>query len=166
MESKITNGNVSYSEDATKDMLEITGTDGNDKITASVNKENGNLIINVNGKEQEYTADEIKNGIKIDSGNGNDKIDLSAVEGKFVINAGEGNNNLNLSKGENFVNTGNGNNIITAKDEASKNTITTGSGLDVISAHVVILYLQMEKKAISIQVMEMISSLQMEKKIP
>ena len=35
------------SEEAQEEMIEINGTDGNDKIKASINKENGNIIINI-----------------------------------------------------------------------------------------------------------------------
>ena len=53
------------SEEAQEEMINISGTKGNDNIKASINEETGNIIFNINGKEQEYTADEIKNGIKI-----------------------------------------------------------------------------------------------------
>ncbi len=118
---------IMMSDEAQEEMNYIGGTDGNDKIKASINKENGNIVINVNGQEKEYTPEEAANGFKIDSGNGNDDIDISAILNNFVIDAGEGDNNINLSQGRNVVTTGDGNNTITSND-AHRNKITTGNG--------------------------------------
>ena len=118
---------IMLSDEAQEEMNYIGGTDGNDKIKASINKENGNIVINVNGQEKEYTPEEAANGFNIDSGNGNDDIDISAILNNFVIDAGEGDNNINLSQGRNIVTTGDGNNTITSND-AHRNKITTGNG--------------------------------------
>lgn len=123
---------IMMSEEAQEEMIHIGGTKGNDKITASINEENGNIIFNINGEEQEYTQDEAANGFKIDTGKGNDSLDLSAIMGNFVIDAGEGDNELNLGKGRNIVNVGNGNNTITS-DGAHRNNITTGNGDNTIN---------------------------------
>ena len=119
--------NYMLSEEAQEEMINISGTKGNDNIKASINEETGNIIFNINGKEQEYTPEEAANGFKIDTGKGNDNIDLSAIMGNFVIDAGDGNNNLQLAQGRNVVNVGNGNNNITAEN-AHRNSITTGNG--------------------------------------
>ena len=118
---------IMLSEEAQEEMNQIKGTDGEDIIKGSLNKENGNIIINVNGQDYEYTPEEAAKGFKIDSGNGNDNVDISAIIGNFVIDAGEGDNNLNLSQGRNIVETGDGNNTITA-DNAHRTKITTGDG--------------------------------------
>ena len=119
--------NVMMSDELQEEMNYISGTDGNDNITSSINKENGNIIINVNGEAKEYTPEEAANGFKIDLGDGNDNLDLSAILNNFVIDAGEGDNNINLSQGINILSTGNGNNTINSTN-AERNNITTGNG--------------------------------------
>ena len=123
---------IMLSDEALEEMIHIGGTDGNDKIKASVNQEDGSVTININGQEKTYTAEEAANGFKIDSGNGNDDIDISAIVNNFVIDAGEGNNNINLGQGRNIVTTGDGNNTITANN-AHRNNITTGNGNNTIN---------------------------------
>ena len=139
-----------FSDEAKEEMIEINGTDGNDKIKASINK--GKITIDVNGKKQEYTEEDAKKGFKINSGAGNDNIDISAVLGNFLIDSGDGDNKINLGKGNNMLTTGDGKNTIKAKNakeniittgngdnfidvKADKNTITTGSGNDSITVN-------------------------------
>ncbi|MBR0519551.1 hypothetical protein IJJ97_07145 [bacterium] len=146
--SKNVADNYIFSDEAQEEMIEINGTDGNDKIKASV--KNGKIIIDVNGQKQEYTSEEAQKGFKINSGDGNDNIDISAVLGNLLIDSGEGDNKINLGKGNNILKTGDGNNNIKAKNaqeniintgngnnsidvKADKNTITTGSGNDSIN---------------------------------
>ena len=52
--------NYIFSDEAQEEMIEINGTDGNDKIKASV--KNGKIIIDVNGQKQEYTSEEAQKG--------------------------------------------------------------------------------------------------------
>ena len=142
--------NSVFSDEAQEEMIEINGTDGNDKIKASMSK--GKIIIDVNGQKQEYSAEEAQKGFKINSGAGNDNIDISAVLGNFLIDSGEGDNKINLGKGNNMLKTGDGKNSIKAKNaqeniittgngdnsidvKADKNTITTGSGNDSITVN-------------------------------
>ena len=115
------------SEETQKKMIQINGSEGNDIIKASINEENGNIVININGEIREYTPEEAANGFKINLGDGNDSVDISAISNNIVIDAGEGNNNINLSQGRNFVTAGNGNNAITSK-ESHLNRIKTGNG--------------------------------------
>ena len=118
---------IMMSEEAQEEMISISGTDGDDNITTSIDEETGNIIVNINGKQQEFTPEEAANGFKIDLGDGDDNLDLSALYNNFVIDAGDGDNNINLGQGRNIVTAGNGNNNINA-DNAHRNNITTGNG--------------------------------------
>lgn len=128
-------GNVTdtcmMSEEAKKQMNLISGTGGNDTITASVNKENGAITININGQERTYTAEEAANGFRVELGDGNDSVDLSAIYTSVLMDAGEGDNNITLGQGRNVVTAGDGNNIINSSG-AHRNSITTGNGNNTI----------------------------------
>lgn len=115
------------SPEAQKEMNLISGTGGNDTITSSFNQEDGSITININGQETTYTAEQALNGFKVELGDGNDSVDLSAIYTSVLMNAGEGDNNITLGSSRNLVTTGDGNNTITSKD-ASRNSITTGNG--------------------------------------
>lgn len=115
------------SEEAQKNMNLISGTAGNDTITSKLNQEDGSITINVNGQETTYTAEQALNGFKVELGDGNDSIDLSAIYNSTLINAGEGDNNITLGQGRNIVTAGDGNNTIKA-EQAHRNNITTGNG--------------------------------------
>ena len=119
--------NYMMSEEAQKNMNLISGTAGNDTITSSLNQEDGSITINVNGQETTYSKEQALNGFKVELGDGNDSIDLSAIYNSTLINAGEGDNNIALGHGRNLVTTGDGNNTIKA-DQAHRNSITTGNG--------------------------------------
>ncbi|MBR0518440.1 hypothetical protein IJJ97_01480 [bacterium] len=107
-------------------MTQINGTEGNDTIKATPNKD-GSLTIDVNGQTKTYTKEEVANGFIINTGDGNDKIDVSASDANFIINSGEGNNTVSLGTGRNILTTGSGNNTITGND-AKRTSIETGSG--------------------------------------
>ncbi|MBR0519552.1 hypothetical protein IJJ97_07150, partial [bacterium] len=118
-DSQIISDNIDtfvMSEETQKKMIQINGSEGNDVIKASINEENGNIVININGEIREYTPEEAANGFKINLGDGNDSVDISAISNNIVIDAGEGNNDINLSQGRNFVTAGNGNNSITSTE--------------------------------------------------
>ena len=115
------------SPEAQKEMNLISGTAGSDTITSKVNQEDGSITININGKETTYTAEQALNGFKVELGDGNDSVDLSAIYTSTLINAGEGDNNITLGQSRNLVTTGDGNNTITSNN-AARNSITTGNG--------------------------------------
>ncbi len=128
-------GNVTdtcmMSEEAKKQMNLISGTGGNDKITSTFNKEDGSITININGQERTYTAEEAANGFRVELGDGNDSVDLSAIYTSVLMDAGEGDNNITLGQGRNVVTAGDGNNIINSNG-AHRNSITTGNGNNTI----------------------------------
>ncbi len=128
-------GNVTdtcmMSEEAKKQMNLISGTGGNDKITSTFNKEDGSITININGKETTYTAEQVANGFRVELGDGNDSVDLSAIYTSVLMDAGEGDNEITLGHGRNIVATGDGNNTITSTG-AHRNNITTGNGNNTI----------------------------------
>lgn len=113
-------------------MNQINGTQQNDTITATPNQD-GSLTIDVNGQKTTYSKEEVANGFVINSGDGNDVIDVSASDANFIINSGEGNNTVSLGSGRNITLSGNGNNTITNQNTAKRNSVTTGSGSNDIS---------------------------------
>ena len=115
------------SPEAQKEMNLISGTAGSDTITSKFNQEDGSITINRNGKEKTYTAEQALKGFKVELGEGNDSVDLSAIYTSTLINAGEGDNNIALGQSRNLVTTGDGNNTITSNN-AARNSITTGNG--------------------------------------
>lgn len=118
---------------AMAEMNQINGTGENDVIKAITN-EDGSITFNINGQEQIFSKEEVANGFIINSGDGNDLIDISASSANFIINSGEGNNNISLGSGRNIAVTGNGNNAIKGNETGSKGTsIYTGSGKNNIS---------------------------------
>ena len=119
--------NYMMSEEAQKQMNLISGTAENDVITSSLNQEDGSITININGEDHIYTAEQALNGFKVELGDGNDSVDLSAIYTSTLINAGEGDNEISLGSSRNLVTTGDGNNTITSKN-AFRNSITTGNG--------------------------------------
>ncbi|MBR0518439.1 hypothetical protein IJJ97_01475 [bacterium] len=115
------------SQEAQREMNLISGTGGNDTITSSFNQEDGSITININGQETTYTAEQALNGFKVELGDGNDSVDLSAIYTSVLMNAGEGDNNITLGQSRNIVTAGDGNNTIKA-EHAHRSSITTGNG--------------------------------------
>ncbi len=144
-------------EEVDENTTSINGTDGNDTIDITINKD-GSYKVVVNGEEQNYTAEEAQR-LVVDGGEGNDTIsihqdgynngkyyDEDGVEHKsgLMIKGGDGNDvikaDANVSrrlyisggKGQDNIVGGTGNDQIV--DNYGSNTIDGGAGNDSITA--------------------------------
>ena len=125
--------NLMISTCSKSQMTQINGTASNDTIKATPNKD-GSLTIDVNGQKTTYSKEQVANGFIINSGDGNDSIDISASDANFIINSGEGNNTVSLGSGRNIAFIGNGNNYINGNAEGAKRVfIEAGTGDNNIS---------------------------------
>ena len=94
----------------------LKGTDKDDKFYLK-QMENGNLLVNINGKKYNYTGEQA-NRLYFDLGEGNNTLVADeSVEYNLIIEAGNGNNKIISGKGVDAIKVGNGNNTIFGGDE-------------------------------------------------
>lgn len=116
------------------------GTGGNDNVSVS-QRDDGKLVVNINGQEKEYTEQQAERLI-IDLGKGDNNLSADdSVTYGLNIRAGSGNNNIAAGKGDDTIQVGNGNNNISAGEGGDSvtagrgdNTIDGGKGDDSITA--------------------------------
>ena len=100
-----------------------SGTDGDDTITITVNK-NGSLVVTVNDEETIYPTS-VQGSLIIDGGKGNDTITVdSKVTVPLRITGGEGDDKIVGGSGKDLI-----------IDNYGSNNIDGGAGDDIIIAH-------------------------------
>lgn len=123
------------------------GTEGNDTISVRNGKEQGSLIVNVNGEETTYSKDECRH-IIIDGGDGDDTItvDKSVTMGLYItgglgndaITGGSGDDTIIDNFGHNVIHGGKGDDTILANgldfDAAQGLTGTPAAGWSTLAS--------------------------------
>ncbi|MDO5297572.1 MAG: M91 family zinc metallopeptidase [bacterium] len=116
-----------------EDLRLALGTDSSDTISVTSGGEDGSIIVNVNGKETRYTAEEAERLI-IDGGDGSDTINVAEdVTANLHIAGGHGNDEITGGAGNDVIYGGAGNDRIV--DNYGSNRIDGGAGNDVLIAH-------------------------------
>lgn len=139
---------ASDSEEAEEEKTTVTvsGTDGNDTIDVTINKD-GSYSLVVNGEETTYTADEAER-LVIDGGDGDDTVNIhqegSPNSHEIAINGGDGNdvitadeevkNRLTIDGGQGNDKIAGGSGSDTITDNYGNNYIDGGQGNDEITA--------------------------------
>lgn len=108
----------------------ISGTEGNDEWNVAQN-EDGSMVINVNGIEMTYSAEDAER-LVFDLGEGdNSFLADETVMNDLRIKAGDGNNNITGGSGNDSIEFGNGNNMIDGGK--GNDNIAGGHGDNIIS---------------------------------
>ena len=146
--------NSKFSLRANNKAIILTGTDRDDDVNISQNK-NGSITVNFNGHEKRFNKEEAgSKKIVFNLGEGNNTFFADPnIKYGFELNVGNGDNKITTGQGNDFIKAGNGNNIISSGDEhtnvSSKNskvykkinsplfkgdTITVGNGNNILNS--------------------------------
>lgn len=113
-------------------VLHITGTQGNDVIRIELDPHDATkLDVIVNGVATAHNLAALT-GVRIDSGQGNDDVEVNELNGAITLPmtliGGNGNDTLVGGSGNDLIHAGNGNDLLAG--EAGNDTLIAGNGTD------------------------------------